>query len=56
MEQIHNTLDNVVNELKQDKSMKINKLTGFFNIDYALNQPSKDSLITIAARPAMGKT
>ena len=56
MEQIHNTLDNVAKELKQDKSMKINKLTGFFNIDYALNQPSKDSLITIAARPAMGKT
>lgn len=56
MEQIHNTLDNVLQDLKQDKNAKINKMTGFIDIDYALNQPSKDSLITIAARHAMGKT
>ena len=56
MEDIHKTLDSVIQDLKQDKSVKIKKLTGFLDIDYALNQISKDSLITIAARPAMGKT
>ena len=56
MEDIHKTLDSVIQGLKQDKSVKIKKLTGFLDIDYALNQISKDSLITIAARPAMGKT
>ena len=56
LEHIHKTLDSVIKDLKQDKSEKINKLTGFLNIDYALNQIAKDSLITIAARPAMGKT
>ena len=56
MEHIHKTLDSVIQDLRQDKSEKINKLTGFLNIDYALNQTAKDSLITIVARPAMGKT
>ena len=56
MEDIHKTLDSVIQGLKQDKSVIIKKITGFLDIDYALNQISKDSLITIAARPAMGKT
>lgn len=56
MENIDKTLDRVIQGLKQDKSAKVKKLTGFYDIDYTLNRITKDSLITIAARPAMGKT